>query len=82
VEFHNFEFESSRVELQQGLWLPDKVITNNSGPTRDARYPEFEAETVFRDWTPLRPCSTNLILVRYARFPPLKACTHRCGVPA
>lgn len=51
VEFHNFEFESSWIERQQGLWLPDKVITNNSGPTRDAWYPDFEAETVFRDWT-------------------------------
>jgi len=50
VEFHNFEFESSWVELQQGLWLPAKVITNNSGPTRDDSYPEFEAETIFRDW--------------------------------
>ncbi|HTA60633.1 MAG TPA: hypothetical protein VK805_20940 [Candidatus Baltobacteraceae bacterium] len=51
VEFHNFEFEFSWVELQQGLWLPAKVITNNSGLTRDDTYPEFEAITLFRDWT-------------------------------
>lgn len=50
VELHNFEFESTWAELQQGLWLPDKVITNNSGPARDDLYPDFEAETIFRDW--------------------------------
>jgi len=50
VEFHNFEFESSWVELERGLWLPAKIITRNSGPTRDVSYPDFEAETIFRDW--------------------------------
>ncbi|HET7108201.1 MAG TPA: hypothetical protein VFI38_15415 [Candidatus Acidoferrum sp.] len=50
VEFHNFEFESSWVELQKGLWLPDSVITTNSGLTRDDLYPDFEAVTIFRDW--------------------------------
>ena len=50
AELHNFEFESSWVELQRGLWLPDKVITNNSGPAGDDLYPDFEAETIFRDW--------------------------------
>lgn len=50
VEFHNFEFESSWVEVQQDLWLPDKVITKNSGPTRDDFYPDFEAITTFSAW--------------------------------
>lgn len=52
---HWFEFDSRRVKVAPHLWLPDRVISRNTGKNRDSLFPEFESETIFSDFKPREP---------------------------
>ena len=49
---HWFEFESTRIKVGPHLWLPDRVISRNTGKNRDSFFPKFESETIFSDFKP------------------------------
>jgi len=49
---HWFDFQSSRIKVAPHLWLPDRVVSRNTGKNRDSFFPEFEAETIFGNFNP------------------------------
>jgi hypothetical protein len=49
---HWFEFESWRIKVAPHLWLPDRVVSRNTGKNRDSLFPKFESETIFSDFKP------------------------------
>jgi len=49
---HWFEFESWRIKVAPHIWLPDRVISRNTGKNKDLFFPKFESETIFSDFKP------------------------------
>jgi hypothetical protein len=47
---HWFEFDSWRVKVAPHLWIPDCVLSRNSGKNRDWFFPKFASETKFSDF--------------------------------
>jgi hypothetical protein len=47
-----FEFDSWRIKVAPHLWLPDRVISRNTGKNRDSFFPQFESETIYSDFKP------------------------------
>lgn len=62
-----FEFESWRVKVAPHIWLPNRVISRNTGKDRDLFFPEFESETIFSDFK-LRQPETPINVIRFTKL--------------
>jgi hypothetical protein len=49
VIYSHFQFDFTRFEVAPGVWLPEQIVSENTGRNRDWIYPEFRAVTRFYD---------------------------------